>query len=360
MSTISVKKEIFGKLKNGRTADLYTLENKKGMKVKITNYGGIIVNLFVPDKDGNLADVVLGYDNLADYLADPNYFGAIIGPYANRIAGGKFKLGEKEYQLEINEKIGDYSNCLHGGKNSFNNQLWQAEIRDYKGDKSLKLAYLSPDGEAGFPGNLKVVVYYSLTEDNRLKVEYQAEADQQTVINLTQHSYFNLKGHAEGSIEDHLLYLNAEQFTPVNKALIPTGELKNVKETAFDFTSSKKIGADISAENKQFDYTGGYDHNWVLNKENENKLGLAAVAAENSTGRKLELWTTEPGVQFYSGNGIAVKKTAKNNELYQKRGGFCLETQHFPDSPNQKKFPSTLLKAGEIYQSRTEFCFKIV
>lgn len=360
MSEISIKKEKFGKLKNGQTAALYTLENEKGMKVKITNYGGIIVSLFVPDKNGSLSDIVLGYDNLEDYFDDPNYFGAIIGRYANRIAEGKFKIGEKKYQLEINEKIGCCSNCLHGGKNSFNNQLWKAETTDYKGNKSLKLAYLSEDGEAGFPGNLKVVVYYTLTEDNKLKVEYQAETDQETVVNLTQHSYFNLKGHGKGTIENHLLYLNSDQFTPAAKNSIPTGEFKDVKNTVFDFTSSKKIGADINAEIKQFDYTGGYDHNWVLNKEDQNELGLAAVVQENSSGRKLEVWTTEPGIQFYSGNGITVSEPAKDNTLYQKRGGLCLETQHFPNSPNQENFPAVILKPGKKYHTVTEFHFKIV
>lgn len=360
MSEINIKKENFGKLDDGRTADLYTLENKKGIKVKITNYGGIIVSLNVPDRNGNLADIVLGYDNLEQYVGDQNYFGALIGRYANRIAGGKFKVGENQYQLEINEKINGHSNCLHGGKNSFNKQLWTAEITTYKGEKTLKLKHLSQAGEGGFPGNLKAVVYYTLTADNKLKVEYSAETDQKTVINLTQHSYFNLKGHSEGTIEDHLLYINGDQITPVDKALIPTGEFKGVEATPFNFTALAEISKNIEANFKQFDYPEAYDHNWVLNKKKENKLELAARLIEMSSGRQLEVWTLEPGLQFYTGNGIKTNGPGKDAQKYQKKSGLCLETQHFPDSPNQKDFPSSVLKPGEKYHTITEFRFDLI
>lgn len=361
MSEITINKKEFGKLKDGRKADLYTLENENGMRVEITNYGGVIVRLFVPDRDGNLEDVVLGYDNLEQYFDDPNYFGALIGRYGNRIDEGKFKLDGNTYQLEVNEKPAGHPCCLHGGKKGFNSQLWTAKEAVIDGQKALKLTHLSEDGEGGFPGNLKAVVYYTLSEDNKLRVEYRAETDQPTVINLTQHSYFNLKGHGEGQIEDHLLYINADHFTPVNEGMIPTGEIREVEATPFDFSAIGEIAKDINTENKQLKFTGGYDHNWVLNKDKEEKnLELAARVIETHSGRQLEVYTTEPGIQFYSGNGIDSNGPGKEEKKYSKRGALCLETQHYPDSPNHDNFPSTVLRPGEKYRTVTEFNFDLI
>ncbi|MFN2340814.1 MAG: aldose epimerase family protein [Halanaerobium sp.] len=359
MSELSISKKEFGKLEDGRSADLYTLENENGMKVEITNFGGIIVRLYVPDRDGNLEDVVLGYDKLEQYFNDPNYFGALIGRYGNRIAEAKFELEGSTYQLEVNEEPAGHPCCLHGGEEGFNLKLWTAKEAVIDGRKGIKLSYLSEDGEGGFPGNLKAAVYYTLSEDNKLRVEYRAETDQPTVVNLTQHSYFNLKGHGEGSIEDHLLYINADYFNPVDEGMIPTGEIKEVKDTPFDFTAIGELGKGINADIEQFKYTGGYDHNWVLNREGEG-LELAARVIETHSGRQLEVWTTEPGVQFYSGNGIDPNGPAKDNKDYIKRGALCLETQHYPDSPNHENFPATVLRPGEEYRTVTEFNFDII
>ncbi|MFP4021265.1 MAG: aldose epimerase family protein [Halanaerobium sp.] len=358
MSEIRISKKEFGKLSDGRKANLYTLENNNGMKVEITNYGGIIVRLYVPDRGGNLDDIVLGYDNLEQYFEDPNYFGALIGRYGNRIAEGKFELEDKNYQLDINEKPAGHPCCLHGGKKGFNSQLWTASEAVIDGNKALKLSYLSEDGEGGFPGNLKTVVYYILSADNKLRVEYRAETDQPTVINLTQHSYFNLKGQGEGKIKDHLLHINADHFTPVDEGMIPTGEIKEVKDSPFDFSVITEIGRQIDADIEQLNFTGGYDHNWVLNREGK-ELELAARVIETQSGRQMEVWTTEPGVQFYSGNGINANGPGKEGRDYSKRGALCLETQHYPDSPNHDNFPSTVLKPGEKYRTVTEFHFDL-
>ncbi len=359
MGEIKITKEKFGKMNDGRRADLYTLENENGMKVEITNYGGIIVRLYVPDREGNLDDIVLGYDNLEQYFNDSNYFGALIGRYGNRIAEGKFELEGNTYQLEINEKPAGHPCCLHGGNKGFNSMLWTAKKTTLCGETALKLTHMSEDGEGGFPGNLKAVVFYTLTEDNKLRINYRAECDQPTVINLTQHSYFNLKGHGNGDIEDHLLYINADNFTPVNEAMIPTGEIKAVTDTPFDFTAIGELGKDIDADVEQLDFTDGYDHNWVLNKKIYD-LELAARVIETHNGRQMEVWTTEPGVQFYSGNGIDSNGPGKDNKEYKKRGGLCLETQHYPDSPNHDNFPSTVLRPGESYQTITEFRFDLI
>ncbi|SFL46798.1 aldose epimerase family protein [Halanaerobium salsuginis] len=352
-----ITKVKFGTLDDGREANLYTLENNNGLKAKITNYGGIIVNLFVPDKNNNLADIVLGYDKLEQYFADSNYFGALIGRYGNRIAGGKFKLDGKEFKLDTNEKPAGYPCCLHGGKAGFNSQLWSAKTITLDGQPTLKLIHLSEAGEAGFPGNLRTEVLYTLTDDNKLKVEYRAEADQPTIVNLTQHSYFNLKGHGQGTIADHQLYLNADKFTPINEGMIPTGEVIEVAGTPFDFSEFKQIGKEIDTDLEQLNLAGGYDHNWILNKENK-ELALAAKVKEEVSGRQMDVWTTEPGVQFYSGNGISANGKGKKGLAYQKRGALCLETQHYPDSPNHEHFPSTILRPGERYRTVTEFHFK--
>lgn len=359
MSEVKIRREKFGQLNDERTAYLYTLANENGMKVKITNYGGIIVSLYFPDRNGNLEDIVLGYKNLADYFNDSNYFGALIGRYGNRIAQGKFELDGELYQLEINEKPAGFPCCLHGGKNGFNSQLWTVKEAVLDGEKGIKLTHLSEAGEAGFPGNLKAVVYYTLTNDNKLRVEYRAETDHPTIVNLTQHSYFNLRGHGTGSVEDHLLYINGNKYTPVGRDLIPTGEIKEVNNSVFDFTTLKEIGKDINQNIEQFQFTRGYDHNWILNKK-EKEMSLASRVIESVSGRQMEVWTTEPGLQFYSGNGITVNGSIKENKKYFERGGLCLETQHYPDSPNQDKFPSTVLRPGEKYRSVTEFRFNLI
>lgn len=359
MGEITITKREFSELPDGKTADLYTLENDNGVKVEITNYGGIIVRLLLPDRDGNFDDVVLGYDKLEHYFDDPNYFGAIIGPYANRIAEGTFELDDQKYQLEINEKFDSGCCTLHGGKSGFNSKLWTAEEIKINNRNALKLTYLSKDGEGGFPGNLETTVCYSLTEDNKLRVEYEAETDKATVVNLTQHSYFNLKGHGRGTIEDHLVYINSNKFTPVNNSMIPTGEIKDVENTPFDFSVIKEISKDINQNNEQLKITGGYDHNWILNKK-DNCLELAARVIETQTGRQMEVWTTEPGLQFYTGNAVSVKGNAKDNKAYKKRGAFCLETQHYPNSPNQNKFPTTILRPGKVYRTTTEFHFESI
>jgi len=359
MGEIAITKRKISELPDGRTADLFTLENDNGVKVDITNYGGIIVRLWLPDRNGNFDDVVLGYDKLEQYFNDQNYFGAIIGRYANRIAEGEFELDDRKYQLEINEKFDSGGCTLHGGNSGFNSKLWTAEEIKIDGEKALKLTYLSKDGEGGFPGNLETAVYYSLTDDNKLRIEYEAETDKATIINLTQHSYFNLKGHGQGTIEDHLVYINSNKFTPVNNSMIPTGEVKDVENTPFDFSVIKEVSMDINENIEQLKITGGYDHNWILNKKG-NSFELAARVIETKTGRQMEVWTTEPGIQFYTGNSISVCGKAKNDKKYPKRGALCLETQHFPNSPNQKEFPTTVLRPGETYKTKTEFHFTLI
>ncbi|ADQ14353.1 aldose epimerase family protein [Halanaerobium hydrogeniformans] len=357
MSNIKITKDTFAKKEKIKGLKLYSLENENGIKVDITNYGGIIQKLIVPDRYGNKEDIVLGYNDYQHYLRDKNYFGALIGRYANRIAEGKFELDGQKYQVQTNEEINDRLNCLHGGEQGFNSVIWKADVKKIDSNKSLSLSYLSKDGEAGFPGNIEVTVNYILRNDNTLRIEYHAKTDQTTVVNLTQHSYFNLKGHGEGKITDHLLQINADYFTPVDKFMIPTGEIKDVNDTPFDFRSATEIGSRVEVENEQLHIGGGYDHNWILNKE-ENELSLAAKLIETFSGRTMEVWTTEPGLQFYSGNVIDTGNIeVKDKQIYQKRGALCLETQHYPDSPNQPNFPSTVLEAGEEYNSITELRF---
>jgi aldose 1-epimerase len=329
---------------------LYTLKNSKEMEVKITNYGGIVVSLSVPDRKGKNDDVVLGFDKLDDYFHEPPYFGALIGRYGNRIKEGKFTLNGTEYDLYKNDK----ENTLHGGLKGFDKVVWDAETK--KGENSLTLTYLSKDGEEGYPGNLNVKVVYTLTDSNELKIEYTATTDKPTVLNLTHHSYFNLAGAGTGDILNHELMINADRFTPVDSGLIPTGELKNVQGTPMDFTKSTPIGARINQNDEQLKLGKGYDHNWILNKTG-NDLTLAAKAYESTTGRVMEVWTTEPGVQFYSGNFLDGSLIGKNKKRYNHRYGFCLETQHFPDSPNKPDFPTTVLNPGDIYKQTTIYRF---
>lgn len=351
----SITKEVFGKLSNGRTADIYTLINSKGMKVKITTIGGAVTEMWAPDKNGMLQDVTLGYDNAAGYENDNLYLGFLIGRYANRIGKAKFSLDGIEYQLFAN----DGPNLLHGGKMGFHRALWTAELKQDSDSVSVLLSYLSKDGEQGFPGNVKVTVTYTLTNDNELQMIYSAETDKTTVINLTNHAYFNLAGAGERDILDHILTINADGFTPVDNTLITTGEIRKVTNTPFDFTKPEKIGARINNADEQLKIAGGYDHNWVLNKK-DNELSLAAKVVEPESGRVLEVLTTEPGIQMYSGNFLDGKVTGKRGKVYKHRYGFCLETQHFPDSPNKPAFPSVVLKPGEKFASKTIYKFSTI
>lgn len=343
---MSIIKSDFGKTKEGQPVDLYTLSNANGVTVKITNYGGIVTSLTVPDKNGQMDDVVLGFDSLDKYLEGHPYFGAIVGRYGNRIAKGKFTLNGTEYKLAANNG----ENHLHGGIKGFDKVVWNAEIVKKENEVAIKLSYLSKDGEEGYPGNLSVVVIYTLTNDNELKILYEAETDKPTPINLTHHSYFNLKGAGNGNILGHLMTFAADRFTPVDEGLIPTGELRSVKDTPMDFTVSKAIGERIDR------VKGGYDHNYVLN-DWDGSLRQAAKVVEPASGRVMEVWTTEPGLQFYTGNFLDGTITGKNSKVYHKHYGFCLETQHFPDSPNKPEFPSTILEPGEKYTHTTIYRF---
>ena len=347
-----VRKESFGKTGDGRPVDLYTLTNSHGVEVRAMTYGGIIVSLRVPDKSGSLGDIVLGHESLDGYLVNPPFLGVIVGRYANRIANATFTLDGVKYTLAKN----DGPNSLHGGINGFNKQVWEAkEFENAKG-VGVAFSYLSKDGEEGYPGNLKVKVSYTLTNENQLIVDYEATTDKATPLNLSQHSYFNLAGEGSGDILGHHLMLNADRFTPVDKTLIPTGELRSVQGTPMDFTKPTAIGARINEDYEQLIVGKGYDHNWVINRKDDS-LTLAAKVHEPTSGRILEVFTTEPGVQFYSGNFLDGSITGKHGHVYKQRYGLCLETQHFPDSPNHPSFPSTILKPGQTFHSQTVFKF---
>ena len=350
---ISVKKSEFGEFE-GKKVDLYTLTNENGMEVAITNYGGIVVSLKVPDKNGNIEDVTLGFDSLPGYLQQGvPYFGAIIGRYGNRIANAKFVLDGKEYQLAKN----DGPNTLHGGVKGFDKVLWDG--REFKnGDiVGVKLKYLSKDMEEGYPGNLSTNVTYTLTNDNELVIDYQASTDKVTIVNLTNHAYFNLSGDLGEKILDHVVMINADTYLPVTNTLIPTGELKSVKGTPFDFTEPTVIGKRIDADDQQIKYGLGYDHCWVINGK-PGEMRLAATVHEPESGRYMEVSTTEPGIQFYTGNFLDSSLKGKG-ETYQHRTGFCLETQHFPDAPNQPNFPSVELAPGETYSTSSIYKFSV-
>jgi aldose 1-epimerase len=342
----------FGKMPDGTPVDLYTLRNRHGMEVKITNYGGIVVSISVPDRNGELADVVLGYDNLEGYLKESPFFGAMVGRYGNRIANAKFSLDGKEYKLPVNNG----PNCLHGGLKGFDKVVWQAKSLATPEGPALELSYTSKDGEEGFPGNLSVTAVYALTDDNGLKLEYTATTDKDTVVNLTQHSYFNLAG--KGDILNHEVMIHADKFTPTDKNLIPTGELKPVQGTPFDFRKPTAIGARINEDDEQLKMAGGYDQNWVINKP-AGKLGLMARVFEPTTGRVLEVLSTEPGMQFYTGNFLNGKITGKGGWVYKARSAFCMEPQHFPDSPNHPEFPSVVLRPGQEYHNTIIYRFSV-
>lgn len=343
----------YGVTAKGDSIKKYTLTNKNGMKLEVINFGGIITSLTAPDKNGKYEDVVLGFTKPEDYFnGNPYYFGALIGRYGNRIANAKFTLEGKTYDVDKN----DGPNSLHGGKEGFHTKFWNIEpVKDAQ-FPTLKLTYSSTDGEEGFPGKLTTTVFYTLTDDNALEISYEAETDKPTVVNLTQHSYFNLSGNFTKEITDHELQINGDKFLPVNETLIPTGEQKAVKGTAFDFTVSKPIGKDINADDDQLKKGKGYDHNWILNGS-----GLRSIATvyHPESGRVMEVLTDEPGVQFYSGNFLDGKYETKTGGKNGIRTGFCLETQHFPDSPNQPSFPSTELKPGQKYQSKTIYKFSV-
>jgi aldose 1-epimerase len=346
---------------DGRPITLYTLTNSHGVEVRAMNYGGIILSIRVPDAKGQLADIVLGHDTLEGYTPNPPYIGAIIGRYGNRIANGTFILDGKTYTLPKN----DGPNTLHGGvAKTFDRVVWEGEvlkgIPGEKGKRGVAFSYLSKDGDDGFPGNVKAKVTYTLTDANELVIDYEATTDKATPINLTQHSYFNLSGEGNGDILNHEIMINSNRFTPVDKNLIPTGELRPVKGTPFDFTTPTRVGARIDDNYEQLVLGHGYDHNFVINrKSNDDGLTLAARVYEPTSGRLLEVSTTQPGVQFYTGNFLDGTITGKEGHVYKRRYGFCLETQHFPDSPNHPDFPTTILKPGETFHQKTVFKFSV-
>jgi aldose 1-epimerase len=342
----------FGQLDSGAQVDLFTLTNRNGLKAEITNLGGIITSLQVPDRNGDLSDVVLGFDSLEGYLNEHPYFGAIVGRYANRIANGLFELDGKQYILAKNNG----PNHLHGGKNGFDKQLWKAEPMLEKERCGLKLDYTSLDGEEGYPGTLVVTVIYWLDDENELRIDYEAFTDKPTIVNLTNHSYFNLRDAGKSHILDHQILIHADAFTPVNDNLIPTGEFRHVDQTPFDFGVPVEIGARIDDNDRQLHRAGGYDHNYIINGQ-AGELRPAAEVFEPESGRVLYVLTTEPGMQFYSGNFLDGSITGKNHIAYHKRHGFCLETQHYPNSPNRSQFPSTRLNPKETFRSTTAYVF---
>lgn len=343
---MQINKASFGHIEN-KEIYLYTMINKHGMIVRITNYGGIVTSIIVPDKKGDFDDVVLGYDNLDGYLEENPYFGAIVGRYANRIAKGKFVLNGTEYRLAVNNG----ENHLHGGIVGFDKVIWDADTIENENEIGLKLHYLSKDGEEGYPGNLDVSVTYILTNDNELKIDYKATTDKATPVNLSHHSYFNLVGSVDRDVLEQVLWIDADKYTVVDETLIPTGELRDVTGS-MDFRTPKKVGSQIT------EVEGGYDHNYVLN--NDGKYAMVATLTDSSSGRVIEVYTSEPGMQFYSGNFLDGTITGKNGNKYQKHYGLCLETQHFPDSPNQPYFPNTILSPGETYTQQTVYKFGLM
>jgi aldose 1-epimerase len=343
-----VVKAAFGKLPDGTEIESYTLYNSRGASAKVITYGATLAELFMPDRHGKMGDVVLGFDDLEGYLGQHPYFGGTIGRYGNRIAKGKFTLDGKEYQLALNNG----PNSLHGGQIGFNRRVWKAEELKEKDGAAVRFSYLSKDGEENYPGNLKVSVTYTLTNTDELKLQYSAETDKDTVLNLTNHSYFNLSGTDKGTILKYILYINADRYTPVDSTLIPTGKIESVVGTPLDFLKTTEIGAHIG----EIKDIGGYDHNYVLNGK-AGTLRVAAKVTDPESGREIEVLTTQPGVQFYSAIGLNGSIKGKDGVAYEKYGAICLETQHFPDSPNHPNFPSTELKPGEHFHSETIYKF---
>ena len=350
----TITKADFGKTPEGQAVEIYTLRNSKGAEAAILTYGGIVQKLTVPDKNGKFADVVLGFDDLQGYIDKSPYFGALIGRYGNRIGGAKFTLDGKTYTLATNNG----PNSLHGGLKGFDKAVWTARPMQTAQGPALILTYASLDGEEGFPGNLLVTATYTLTDDNALKLECTATTDKPTVVNLTHHSYFNLSGQGNGDILGHIVQINADQTTPVDAGLIPTGELKSVNGTPFDFRKPAAIGARINEPDIVLQYGPGYDHNWVINKP-LGQLGLQARVEEPATGRVMEVWSDEPGLQFYAGNFLDGSIVGKGGVTYQIRTGFCMEPQHYPDSPNKANFPSVLLKPGQTFHNTIIYKFSV-
>ena len=349
--TTQITPQPFGRTPDGTPVEIYTLRNAVGTTARILTYGGIVQSLDVPDKHGNFGDVVLGYDTLGGYLTNSPYFGSLIGRYGNRIAKGHFTLNGKTHTLAVNNG----SNSLHGGLKGFDKVVWQVVRAAYTAQgPQLELSYTSPDGEEGYPGTLTVTATYTVTPDNSLRLDYTATTDEPTVVNLTQHSYFNLAGH--GDILGHLVWLNADAYTPVDRTLIPTGEVRPVDGTPFDFRTPATIGSRVNASDEQLTFGGGIDHNWVINHP-LGKLGLDARVTEPTTGRVMEVWSTEPGLQFYSGNFLDGTIVGKGGQVYPYRGALALEPQHFPDSPNHPNFPSVVLKPGEVYHNTIVYKF---
>jgi aldose 1-epimerase len=349
---VTINESPFGNLPDGSAVTLYTFRNAHGTEMKIINYGGYITSLRTKDRAGVIEDVVLGYDSLSGYLKAPSFFGCIVGRYGNRIAKGQFKLDGKNYTLVKNNG----ENHLHGGTKGFDKVMWSGTPSTSADGASLTLTYLSKDMEEGYPGNLQVTVTYTLTNDNEVKIDYEATTDKKTVLNLTNHSYFNLSGNTKRNILDHKLSLAASKFLPVDQTLIPTGELKDVKGTPFDFTKPEVVGKRINDDDPQIKAGIGYDHCWIFDKE-PGALALGATLYDSISGRYMEMFTTEPGTQFYSGNFLNGKVTGKFNTVYEQRYGLCLETQHFPDSPNRPEFPTVVLNPGEVYRTTTIYKF---
>jgi aldose 1-epimerase len=351
-----IKEEAFNSTFKGKSTALYTLKNMNGLVVQITSFGAKIVSLFVPDSKGNFADIVLGYEKIEDYFKGNPYFGAICGRYANRIANGKIIIKGITYQLPINNG----PNSLHGGPDGFNNQVFDAKnvVKTPSGE-AIEMFYVSKDGEMGYPGTLTFKVTYTLTSNNELRLDYEATTDKATYINICSHSFFNLAGEGNGDILNHELRINAEKFTPVNEVLIPTGEIKSVAGTPMDFTKPTIIGKRIDENFEQLDYGKGYDHNWVLNKKSAGELSLAAICHEPESNRVLEVFTTQPGMQLYTGNWLDGSDKGKGGKSYGMRSALCLETQNFPDSPNKANFPTTLLQPGEFYKHTCLYKFSI-
>jgi aldose 1-epimerase len=349
----SVNKALFGTTPEGTPVDVYTLKNAAGIEVRAITFGGIITSIRVPDRQGAFANVALGFGELTPYLRNPAYFGAIIGRYANRIAGGRFTLDGRTYTLAVNSR----PNHLHGGTRGFDKVVWSAEPFERAGAVGLIFMHTSPDGDEGYPGTLRATVTYTLNDANELSFDYQATTDKPTPVNLTQHTYFNLAGEGSGDILRHVLTIHASRMTPVDERLIPVG-IAPVAETPFDFRSPTAIGARIAADDPQIRNGRGYDHNFVLDRRGSG-LAAAARVEEPTSGRVLEIATTEPGLQFYSGNFLDGSLTGSSGRPYAQRAGFALETQHYPDSPNRADFPSTILRPGETYRSKTVFAFQV-
>ena len=348
-----LSKNSFQQTVDGKKTDLYILKNKNNLEASFTNYGARIISLMVPDKEGKFTDVVVGLSSIGQYQATTEpYFGATIGRFGNRIARGKFTLDDKTYTLFINNGL----NTLHGGKKGFQAVVWDARQID---EQTVEFTYLSKDMEEGYPGNLNVKVIYTLTDDNELKMEYEATTDKKTIVNLTNHAFFNLNGEGSGNILDHLVQINADRYTPVDTTLIPTGKLESVEGTPFDFRKSETIGARIENDNIQLKNGKGYDHNYVLNTTEVGGSTLAATVWADKSGIVMEVYTQEPGLQFYSGNFMQSKNTFKGGSKDDFRTAFCMETQHFPDSPNQPSFPTTVLKPGSIYKTSSVYKFSV-